>query len=169
MKEEAAILRNKLLQFRFARRLTTRLDESLIDRAFEPRVNQILVPLLSIVKDPALRDEMRTVAAEAQASVVADRGLLAEAQVLEVLAILFRTAPKPFVSVGDVANGLTQRFGTEYQRPITSRWVGTVLRKRLNIRAYKSGGVYVVPKIEAKKFGALCARYGINPSEEVGT
>src|SRR5262249_24039020 len=48
-KEEARELRNKLLLYRFHRRHQVKLDESLIDPKLEPRLNQIMVPLLSVV------------------------------------------------------------------------------------------------------------------------
>jgi hypothetical protein len=49
--EEALELRNKLLLYRFHRRYEVKLDESLIDQRLEPRQNQILLPLLSVVSD----------------------------------------------------------------------------------------------------------------------
>jgi hypothetical protein len=63
-REEARELRNKLLLYRFHRRFEVKLDPSLADPALEPRVNQILVPLLSVIRDPALQDELRSLAAE---------------------------------------------------------------------------------------------------------
>ena len=48
-------LRNKLLCFRLTRRPGIMADETLVDRSLSPRMNQILVPLLSLVADPALR------------------------------------------------------------------------------------------------------------------
>jgi hypothetical protein len=50
----------------------------------------------------------------------------------------------------------------EYDRAITIRWIGGVLRKRLNIQTYKSHGVYVVPINERPKIEMLCARYGVD-------
>ena len=58
--------------------------------------------------------------------------------------------------------GLIERYGVEYERPITNRWVGSILRKRLNIRTYKSHGVYVVPMQERSKIELLCTRFGVN-------
>ena len=50
-KEEARELRNKLLLYRFHRRLEVKLDPGLADPKLEPRLNQILLPLLSVVSD----------------------------------------------------------------------------------------------------------------------
>src|SRR6185312_12991596 len=50
-KEEAQSLRNQLLMYRFQTLDHIRVDESLIDPSLSPRLNQILVPLLSIIED----------------------------------------------------------------------------------------------------------------------
>jgi hypothetical protein len=162
MKEEARELRNKLLLYRFHRRFETKLDESLIDPKLEPRLNQILVPLLSVVRNPKLREDLRSVATEVQAGLVAERGLLVEAQVLEILAELMATSERAFVPLADVTVGLIERYGAEYERPITNRWVGGVLRRRLNLRTYKTHGIYVVPTTERSKIETLCTRYGVD-------
>src|SRR6266516_3589439 len=57
-KDEARELRNKLLLYRFHRRLDLKLDASLADPTLEPRLNQILLPLLSVVADEILRTDL---------------------------------------------------------------------------------------------------------------
>src|SRR6202163_1903825 len=123
-KEEARELRNKLLLYRFHRRHEVKLDPTLADRRLEPRLNQIMLPLLSVIGDAKLRDDLRGVALNAQASIVADRGLLMEAQVLEILAELMSTSSRPVIPVADVTGGLIERYGAEYERAITNRWIG---------------------------------------------
>ncbi|WP_338695230.1 hypothetical protein V5279_03815 [Bradyrhizobium sp. 26S5] len=161
-KEEARELRNKLLLYRFHRRHDVMLDPTLADPKLEPRLNQIMLPLLSVIGDPGLRAELRNAAHKAQASIVAERGLLMEAQVLEILAELMITTDRPIVPVADVTMGLIERYGAEYERPITNRWIGSILRKKLNLQTYKSHGVYVVPMNERQKVELLCGRYGVN-------
>jgi hypothetical protein len=160
--EEARELRNKLLLYRFHKRHEVKLNPSLADPKLEPRLNQIMLPLLSVVTDDTLRGELGKLAQKTQASLVAERGLLAEAQVLEILAELMFTSDRPVIRVADVTDGLIERYDQEYERPITNRWVGGILRKRLNLTTYKSHGVYVVPISEKPKIELLCARYGVN-------
>ena len=166
-REEARELRNKLLLFRFHRRFEIKLDATLADPRLEPRLNQILIPLLSVISDPVLRVELRSAALDAQANLVAERGLLAEAQVLEILAELMATSDHAVVPVADVTVGLIERYSAEYDRPITNRWIGGLLRKRLNLQTYKSHGVYVVPMTERTKVELLCGRYGVNVVTDV--
>lgn len=161
-KDDARELRNKLLLYRFHRRMDVKLDESLVDPKLEPRLNQILLPLLSVVSDENLRTDLRSMALDAQLSLVADRGLLVEAQVLEILAELMAGLDRPVVPVADIVAIFIERYGFEYERPITNRWIGSILRKRLNIRTYKSHGVYVVPTGDRSKIELLCTRYGVS-------
>src|SRR6516165_6567324 len=65
-KEEARDLRNKLLLYRFHRRHEVRLDPSLADARLEPRLNQIMLPLLSVAAEPTLCAEMRSLALRMQ-------------------------------------------------------------------------------------------------------
>jgi hypothetical protein len=165
-RDEARELRNKLLLYRFHRRFDVKLDESLVDPKLEPRLNQILLPLLSVVSDGNLRSELKSMALEAQLSLVADRGLLVEAQVLEILAELMTGSQRPVVPVADIVAVFIERYGFEYERPITNRWIGSILRKRLNIGTYKSHGVYVVPMGDRSKIELLCGRYGVSVISE---
>lgn len=169
-KDEARLLRNKLLLYRFHQRFETKLNESLIDLAIEPRLNQIMLPLLSIVQDAEVREELRSLARNTQTALVAERGLLVEAHILEVLADLMGASERTVVAVADVAVAVIERYGSEHERPITNRWVGGILRKRLNLQTYKSHGIYVVPITERTKIELLCTRYGIISSvKEIGT
>jgi hypothetical protein len=91
------------------------LTESLVDPRLEPRLNQILMPLLSVVTDPGLRGELRSMALKAQIGLIAERGLSVEAQVLEILAQLMEASQRPVVPVADVVLGLAERYGDEYE------------------------------------------------------
>lgn len=172
-KDEARALRNKLLLYRFRHRLTAKLDPSLVDPRIEPRLNQILVPLLSIVDDPALRCELRAVAGAYHQALLAERGLSAAAQVLEILVELAGER-EGNIAVGDIVARFTERHGDDYERRITGKWIGRVLRENLKLATYKTTGVYVVPAPERAKLAHLCERYGLLPESlgetlDVGT
>jgi hypothetical protein len=53
------------------------------DREIEPRLNQIFLPLLSVVSNPADREELRALARRYHGEMVNERGMDLEAQVLE--------------------------------------------------------------------------------------
>ena len=157
---EARALRNKLLLYRFRNRKQAALKEELADPELEPRANQVLLPLLSIVSDGGVREMMREAAAGAQADIVAQRGFSPEARVLEVVAELMWTSAGS-IPVALVTAGVAERYGAEYERPVTNRWIGGLLRKRLNLRTYKRHGVYVIPAGDRARIEHLCARYDV--------
>jgi hypothetical protein len=160
-KDEALALRNQLLSYRFQVLERVHVDETLADPSLSPRLNQILIPLLSIVEDPELRDEIRASMSGADQALYAERSASSEARVLEVLADLMQSTDRTTVAISDVAALLASRFHKEYDRPITNRYVGGVLRERLRLVTYKSHGVYVVPVTEKPKVDQLCLRYGV--------
>jgi len=160
-KEEALTLRNKLLLYRFRTRNKAKADSNLVDPNLEPRLNQILVPLLSVIDSETIREELRAVASGYQQALIAERGSAPEADVLDVIRRLLDEGGTGTVSVGDVTSRLIEEHGSNYERPITHRWVGSILRNRLRLTTYKSHGVYVLPLSEKPKLDILWEKYGI--------
>lgn len=159
-KDEALRLRNKLLTYRLRNRLSVVLDPKLADPGLEARMNQILLPLLSILPDEKLRATIRNTAQMLQAGIVSERGASTEGQVLSVVARLLANQPEKNIALSELAAAFVTEFGSEYERPITNRWIGSVLR-RLGIVLYKSNGVFVLLPGQAERINALCTRYGI--------
>jgi hypothetical protein len=160
-KEEARSLRNRLLMYRFQTLEHIRVDESLVDPALSPRLNQILIPLLSIIDDERLQEEVRESVKSFDHELYAERSASAEAGVLEILTELLFAPGRASIPVSEVTAAFVGRFGQEYERPITNRYIGGILRKRLRLLTYKSHGVYVVPATEKPKVDQLCIRYGV--------
>jgi hypothetical protein len=95
-KEEALHLRNKLLLFRFRKLTTWAAADANPDRSIEPRLNQIFLPLLSIIEDPNDREEMKALARRYHGEMIAERGMDLEAHVLEAIRDL-KEAGRPLV------------------------------------------------------------------------
>jgi hypothetical protein len=160
-REEALVLRNQLLGYRFNVLSKLKPNPSLIDRTLSPRLNQILVPLLSIVEDEDARARIRAKVLAMNQLASAGQEVSIERRLLLVLTGLFRDPETQSVSVGGITATLIERFGDESRRPFTSRYVGELLRERLGVTAYKSHGVFVVPGSERSRITNLCVRYGI--------
>ncbi|MBI3894339.1 MAG: hypothetical protein HY313_00260 [Acidobacteria bacterium] len=159
-KDEALALRNRLLMYRFRTLPRIRVDDSLVEPTLSPRLNQILVPLLSIIDDETLREDMRESVRSFDEELYAERSASTEAGVLEILAELLQDGSRPSIPVSEIAAAFAARFGSEYDRPITNRYIGGILRKRLHLVSHKSHGVFVVPASEKAKVDQLCIRYG---------
>jgi hypothetical protein len=159
--EEARSLRNRLLMYRFQTLEHIRVDESLVDPTLSPRLNQILIPLLCIIHDKRLQEEVRDSVKSFDLELYAERSASTEAGVLEILAEIFSEPRQANIPLSEVTAAFVARFGQEYERPITNRFIGGILRRRLRLLTYKSHGVYVVPATEKSKVDQLCIRYGV--------
>jgi len=158
---EALALRNKLLLYRFRAVGTAAIDPSLVDLTVSSRLNQILVPLLSIIDDACVRADITAAARTLDQSLKNERAGTAEGQLLEILSELLADAAREVVPLSEITAAFVTRFGAE--RPITPRYLGSLLRTRLHLTSYKTHGVYVVPIGEKTKVDALCPRYGVTP------
>lgn len=160
-KSEATTLRNKLLSYRFRFRSVVAIDSSLVSVDRSARTNQLLVPLLSIIDDEAARERVRDFAAGIDEELRFDRSLRPEALVLKVIVELQETRPNTNVPLAEITKLVVERHGKDFDRYVTPRYVGELIRKRLRLATHKSHGVYVVPATEAVKVAFLCDRFGI--------
>ena len=159
-KEEALVLRNKLLLFRFHNRSRRVPTELLVDRTIEPRLNQIFVPLLTIIDDEAARADLQDLARQYNRELIADRGMDTEAQVLEIIRELADSYGSR-VTIKDITRIFGERYGLEYDRKVSTRWIGYVVRRRLMLTTHKSHGTFVITPSELQKLGRLYEKYGI--------
>jgi hypothetical protein len=159
-REEATVLRNKLLQYRFDHRLSAKADASLIDPELSPRTNQILIPLLSIIPDEATRCEARRALAQIESERTSARSTTIDAELLGVVLELSSARQGEPVPLADISLHFNKRFSVEYDRPLSNRYVGSLLRSKLGLSTYKKHGVYVLTT-EASRLAALAARYGL--------
>lgn len=158
-REEALVLRNQLLDYRLRSLATITVNESLVDPSLSPRLNQILVPLLSIVDDETLHAQIRDAVRGVEEDLAAERGASTDAQLLEVVMSLKQG--KRSIPVAEITRIFVERFGGDYERPITNRYIGSLLRKRLRLKTYKTEGVYVVAMGDEGKMATLCLRYRV--------
>jgi hypothetical protein len=157
-KEEALALRNKLLTYRLRTRPGIQLDPTLREPHLEPRMNQILLPLLSVAPE-RLRISLINQGRALQAGIIADRSVTSEGLLIATVSKCMRGTQR-VVSVGEITTAFASEYGRDYERPITNRWIGALLR-RLGITLYKSNGVTVLVPGQEARIAALCARYGI--------
>lgn len=160
-REEAQALRNKLLLYRLRNYVRLAPRSGVVDPDIEPRLNQIFLPLLAVVGEGSLAKDIRALAREYQRDLVARRGMDVEAQVLEVIRDLTAADPTSRLSVKEVTDKFIERYGTDYDRGVTPKWLGGILRRSLQLKTHKSNGVYVIPPEERRKLEWLYEKYGV--------
>lgn len=158
-KDEGLQLRNKLLMYRFRSFAKRPALADFVDPSLEPRLNQIYAPLWSIVGDASARAELKKAARERHREIIADRGMDIEAQILEVIRHLQKRGAK--LAIAEISAAFIERYGKEYDRPITNKWVGFLIRNKLSLKTQKSNGVFVIPLTEHDRLRRLYDRFGL--------
>ena len=162
--EDALVLRNKLLMWRFRERGRVAVNPGRLAAGLEPRLNQTALSLLSIVDDEAVVERIHAELRLEQARIRQERGGSLEAAMVEVVQdLLGRRSSQPTVAM--IAAGFNDRAADRLSRPVSSKWVGSFLRTKLKLTTVKSNGVFVVPATEQSKIRALAARYGVDPTD----
>jgi hypothetical protein len=159
-KVEALQLRNKLLLFRFRNRGSRQADPALIDRAIEPRLNQIFVPILSVMKDEETRKEVQALAREYSREMIDDRAMDVEANILEVMQHLL-SSPGEGLSIKEITSRFAERHSDDFERKITPHWIGQIIRRKLHLRTERHSQGYEIPISEKPKLERLLEIYGI--------
>src|SRR5205085_10642667 len=102
LRAEALSLRNRLLHFRFCSLFSMAIDPTAISRGASARINQITLPLLSLVDDPETKQAIQQVATRQAATMPR----LGDAQLTEIIALALQTAfadpNRSVVSVGEI-------------------------------------------------------------------
>ena len=166
-KDEALLLRNKLLLYRIRTRGVPHLVDTEIP-GIEPRLAQIFRPLLATVADPSAREQLLETARRMGGELRGERLGSIEGEVLEVLRDLWEGSSAA-VGVKEIAAEFGRRHAEEYEWKVTARWVGNVLRRKLFLATQKSNGNFVVPRSEGRKLRHLLSLYGLeDQSGDVG-
>lgn len=164
LRTEATALRNMLLAWRLRnQRLVGPKPE--LARIGDARLNQTALALLSLVEDEETRERIAGFLVRSRER---DRGggrETTDALVLAALVEAFKGADHPHVPVSAVAHIFNSKTLEKSHLPMSNKWVGSVIRTRLQIPTVKSHGVYVVSQTERDRVNALAARLGILPTE----
>jgi hypothetical protein len=157
--EEAQIIRNKLLVWRFKHYGKAQIKTEHIIAGIENRLNQIIMPILSITDEQALINDIKESVREYQKEMVKDRGLDLEATILEAIVNLkpLKDHERTLKVVAEEANNLLGHANTD---KLTPKKVGKINRDSLKLKtARRMDGYYII--WDDKKIKALGEKYGL--------
>jgi hypothetical protein len=168
MREEALVLRNKLLHFRLCTLFDTEVNPSLVSPHLAPRFNQIALPLLSVVDDALLRTEIQDWLGRQTAHGVAVRKRELQQRIIGIFREAFADEAVASIPVRVVTERVSSHFPREQ---FTTKQVATTIRKQLHIAIHKSDGVHVVSRAELRAIDDAALRLGIQeqPTPEIYT
>lgn len=163
--DEALDIRNKLLMFRFKNKGKSKLRPELENREIEPRLNQIAIPLMSIIDDPELILEIQNQIKEYNEKIKIDRTLSYNYQILDAICEL---ADDGYIS--PTVQQITDVFnkGLSDAERKTPKKMGYFIRKTLDLKTERTRDGFILSLDNEKKVSILRKRYGIeNKVEDV--
>lgn len=155
---EALELRNRLLGYRFKNLHREWSVEGVRNVGLEPRVAQVFGPLFALASDDSVRERLLAMARGRTGTLQAERSASVEAQLLAIMFDMRREACP--LGVKDIAERFALKHGSDYHKPITPRWIGAQLRRRLSFVPLKTHGTFVIPDTDPR-LSALLKRYGL--------
>lgn len=159
--KKATNIRNKLLYWRFLNYGKKCLRPELADRSLEPRVAQIILPLISIIDNEKLREELKIFIRNYNQQIISDRGMELEAQIFEtILKLLAQNYALSKITVKQIAD----IFNVEIEDPkerISYRKVGWIIREKLKLRTERTREGYALSENNKEKIETLKRKYGI--------
>lgn len=176
--EEVPDLHTLLLRYRLEHwKPEIELDFTQLDSSLEPRLNQVMLALVSIVDDEDLKEDLRGFMRQYNAQLIAERGLTLTAKVLEAIVAQWEIENEKDeahrdMSLKTLAHRADQLMDfenldddEEYQgRRLTGKKVGEIARKQLQLQTARSSqvnGRYEVVWNDTRITG-LRKRYGID-------
>ena len=166
--QEALNIRNKLLMWRLKNYFEPiERREDLIE-GIHPRLNQIVMPLLSIIKDSAIREHLKSFIIKYNTDLVADRGLSWESDIVfAVLKLEYETKANE-ITVKQITDEVNREIDFS-DDTLQARKVGWYLRAKLQLKPYKIRKGFVLSfKENRKRLDMWKERFGITDADIKG-
>ena len=169
--QEALEIRNRLLMFRFKNYGKKKINSELVDKSIAPRLNQIIVPLASIVSDQKVLEKLKAFIQEYNKQLILNRGMELRADVLEAILKLRKTGKK--TTMKNIAYELNVDWGYEDEKyrgkKFSPKYIGHIVRKDLKLQPQKTMNGYIIPESEKDKIDQLREKFGIKKELEEKT
>ncbi|MBA3733379.1 hypothetical protein H0W91_03315 [Patescibacteria group bacterium] len=166
--QEAENIRNKLLMWRLKNYFKPIEHRTDIIEGIHPRLNQIVIPLFSIIKDEKTREKLKTFIIKYNGELVADRGLSRESDIAFAIFKFEYDTNKKEVTVGEIAKYVNDDI-FDFEDRLTPRKIGWYLRSRMQLKPYKTRKGFVLDlELNRQKLNFWKERYGITDSDIKG-
>lgn len=162
--EEARSIRNQLLLYRLRHFRSAGMGTLSGRSELEPRLQQIFGPLVSIVSNETDRQRVIRVLEKMNEELVDERSEAAEAQLLAVIRDLVARGPDTRLAMQDITREFNVRHGDEYERRVTPRWIGSLVRRRLGLKPSRTTGWFTLGPEDVARLSSLYKRYGVEPA-----
>ncbi|MEI6238052.1 MAG: hypothetical protein WCP15_00780 [bacterium] len=163
--KEAELIRNKLLMWRLKNYFEPIERRHDLIEGIHPRLNQIVMPLLSIIKDEAIREHLKTFIVKYNTDLVADRGLSWESDIVFAVLKLEYELKVHEITVKQITDEVNREIDIS-DDTLQARKVGWYLRSKLQLKPYKTRKGFVLSfKENKKRLDMWKERFGITDAD----
>ncbi len=163
--QEAEDIRNKLLMWRLKNYFEPLEKRMEVIEGIHPRLNQIAIPLLSIIKDDAIRENLKTFIIKYNGELIADRGLTWESDIVFAILKLEYEDNKNEITVKKITDEVNRESDIS-DDTLQARKVGWYLRAKLQLKPYKTRKGFVLSfKENKKRLDMWKERFGITDAD----
>lgn len=165
---EAETLRNKLLMWRLENYFEpVEKCEEVID-GIHPRLNQIVIPLLSIIKDKKIREQLVTFIVKYNGELVAERGFSIESDIVFAILKLEHETFDGNVTTKEITDEINKDIDNSYDK-LNPKKVGWYLNKKLQLKSSRTRRGFVLSFSQNKKrLDMWKERFGITDADIKG-
>lgn len=161
-------LRNKLLMWRLKNYFKPIEKHTEVIEGIHPRLNQIAIPLLSIIKDEAVRNELKEFIVKYNVELVAERGLSWESDIVFAILKVSYETEKSEISMKEIADEVNKDLDI-LEDPLNPRKIGWYLRTKLQLKPYKTRKGFVLDMRKNKERLLMWKeRFGITKEDITG-
>jgi hypothetical protein len=162
---EARDIRNKLLMWRLKNYFRPLEKRTEVIEGIHPRLNQIVIPLLSIIKNDVIRNHLKTFIIKYNGELVADRGLSWESDIVFAILKLEHDTKACEITVKQIADEVNRETDIS-EDTLQARKVGWYLRAKLQLKPYKTRKGFVLSFQEnRRRLDMWKERFGITDSD----
>lgn len=163
--QDAEYIRNKLLMWRLKNFFSPLEKRTEVIEGIHPRLNQIVIPLLSIIKDEAIRNHLKTFIVRYNSDLVADRGLSWESDIVFAILKLEYEMGTYEITVKQITDEVNKESDIS-DDTLQARKVGWYLRTKLQLKSYKTRKGFVLSfKENRKRLDMWKERFGITDED----
>lgn len=162
---DAEKIRNKLLMWRFKNYFEPLEKRTEVIEGIHPRLNQIVIPLLSVIKDEAIKNHLKAFIIKYNAELVSDRGLSWESDIVFAILKIEHETGASEVTVKQIADEVNKESDLS-DNTMQARKVGWYLRTKLQLKPYKTRKGFVLPfKANRARLDMWKERFGITDAD----
>lgn len=161
--DEARAIRNKLLKWRFEKYGKVNNVCGNPGLPVEPRLAQIMMPLLSIIDDQTIKDEFISFMQDRNRQIIEERGETLDGIVAGVVCRLWHEIPDENIRVKAITEKSQEQMDSSSYK-LTPRKVGSILRGSFKLILSKGRDGYYIDRSDrnSDKLNAVAAKFGID-------